>query len=509
MGSKREHDSLSYSDVDDPSPQPSTKRQRSQASSKAKQQDPKTDLTYGQRCVFPGLDAGTAHADVDLDFEDETDALAYLQSVRSEAKTIPHLLVAPKAGPRLPPHLEQAGGVPLSDYQSGVGDSRGYYHDGAYTAVPDSVYSEDDGEWDGGQDSTDQDAPHRGASAESQLRDAYFAALTTQFMTLRARLHQSPPLEVLRSLPGNHETEVGFFGAKSHTFKKWTHRLRYTDPLPAQVAAMDRQSALRLLRIVLGGKFLRRGIELRERTSRWIWALLARLPDRGELDHVEVGWVRELGKRAVLMMVSIAQMAALREEVEGGLDGEKFEGDDDDDDYGIDDELLGDTEAADDGEGWVETEPVKKGDSVSAAASSQLPLQTTSAASEHPHGADGDEDEADMDLDMEDGEVPDKPTNVVAPKNDDADIAAVKARLLAQLNDLDSRDELANEPDDDLGSKGKGPQSLGIDANEKEPYDETRARANMRATLNMILTVAGEFYGQRDLLEFRDPFTGL
>lgn len=39
-----------------------------------------------------------------------------------------------------------------------------------------------------------------------------------------------------------------------------------------------------------------------------------------------------------------------------------------------------------------------------------------------------------------------------------------------------------------------------------EDSPEERAKANVRATLNMILTVAGEFYGQRDLLEFRDPF---
>ncbi|EQK99500.1 v-snare [Ophiocordyceps sinensis CO18] len=36
-----------------------------------------------------------------------------------------------------------------------------------------------------------------------------------------------------------------------------------------------------------------------------------------------------------------------------------------------------------------------------------------------------------------------------------------------------------------------------------------RLRMNMRATLNMVLTVAGDFYGQRDLLQFREPFVGI
>ena len=70
---------------------------------------------------------------------------------------------------------------------------------------------------------------------------------------------------------------------------------------------------MRLLRIILGGKFLRKNQELRERTSRWIWALLARLPDKGELDYQEIGWIRELGKRAVLLMVSLAEMEVLKE----------------------------------------------------------------------------------------------------------------------------------------------------------------------------------------------------
>ncbi len=40
------------------------------------------DDTYGQRCVFGGLDKATAPQDDDLEVEDEQDALAYLRSVR-------------------------------------------------------------------------------------------------------------------------------------------------------------------------------------------------------------------------------------------------------------------------------------------------------------------------------------------------------------------------------------------------------------------------------------------
>jgi hypothetical protein len=59
-----------------------------------------------------------------------------------------------------------------------------------------------------------------------------------------------------------------------------------------------------------------------------------------------------------------------------------------------------------------------------------------------------------------------------------------------------------------LGQLENGASSEHDEEAEKEAAKQ-RLRANLRATLNMILTVAGEFYGQRDLLEFREPFVGM
>lgn len=283
----------------------------------------------------------------------------------------------------------------------------------------------------------------------------------------------------------------------------WTKRIRHTDPLPAQVAALDRQSVLKLLRVVLGGKFIRRGYELRERTSRWIWALLARLPDRGEMDYAEVGWIRELGKRAVLMMVSMAQVEALREEVEGELEGEG-EGDGDDDGEGeefVAGEMVVDAEEED---GAAVPKEVSGGEARGVGGEAE-PEQPANPAADDNEDQDG--GEADMDID--DGEVTDDEPSAPAPApagdNDiAADIAAAKARLLARLEEAPDTQQAepsatdADENQQDEDSEGEAAMA-----------DETRARVNMRATLNMILTVAGEFYGQRDLLEFRDPFPSL
>ncbi|GAW26071.1 putative aspartyl-tRNA synthetase protein [Rosellinia necatrix] len=152
-----------------------------------------------------------------------------------------------------------------------------------------------------------------------------------------------------------------------------------------------------------------------------------------------------------------------------------------------------------------------------------------------------------LDSDMEDGEVVDGPPS--PPHSDSVtDLETARARLLAQLNGDTADGGAAEHHQDsvpatpatqlaptsqpttaqDLAQQNVPPTSVveGWEAqgeyvmsgDEEEDEDDVdhkrycepdRALVNERATLNMILTVAGEFYGQRDLLEFRDPFGGL
>lgn len=84
MATKRDIDAVSNAEGDEPIPHASTKRARNSGNQRKSKhsQEPQTDLTYGQRSCFPSLDHSVGNSDEDLDFEDETDALAYLQSVR-------------------------------------------------------------------------------------------------------------------------------------------------------------------------------------------------------------------------------------------------------------------------------------------------------------------------------------------------------------------------------------------------------------------------------------------
>ncbi|KAK3693611.1 hypothetical protein B0T22DRAFT_450264 [Podospora appendiculata] len=513
MASKRDHDALSYSDTEEPFVEaPTNKRRREQqphqqpfSKSKPKQSEAKTDATYGQRVVFPGLDdPSAAHSsDDDLEYEDEGDAFAYLRSVRQEASVIPHIIVAPKPEPRLPAPSNPyaSSGVDRTLYDNGVGDTRGYYRDGAYMAAPEvDSSSEEEGEYDG--DDQSWGATRDRASANKALRDAYYASLVSRFTALRATLQKTPPTWLVSLLPKQNGVEVGSFGPNSWTFRVWSNRIRYTDPLPAQIAAIDRHAALKLLRVILGGKFIRRGYELRERTSRWIWALLAKLPDSGEMDYADVGWVRELGKRAVLMMMSMAHMKALQGEVEEDLEGidpdvAAAAKDDDGDDW-VGDIEVAEMEVAEMGEVNIEDLPDNELEQPS-----DVPLVADEpAGSNVAAGPGADEDDLEMDMEIDEGEVSDEPTSL---KDIEADIEAAKARLLARIENSTSA-----APEDEqqaFDTKGKG---LAADQDgEEAASDETRRDVNTRATLNMILTVAGEFYGQRDLLEFRDPFPSL
>ncbi|KAK1572900.1 uncharacterized protein LY79DRAFT_526634 [Colletotrichum navitas] len=524
MSSKRNYAASDENDTAEPAP----KRNKQPKPKTRDHQNAHIDPTWGQKYVFSSVAGSTTvPVDPDLEFEDDADAMAYLESVRTQANGIPHLLVAPKVpiGPQLPEELQNDGrddideGMDIEEdrdiYTTGQGDFRGYYHDGAYTARPDhwddnpralDHRDAEDDEWKGNEGVYDEEEEENTADPEAEIHEAYFAAILSRFNTLRRTLHATPPPGVVAGLPRTHDYHVGAFGPKSGTFAIWSQRLRATDPLPAQVASMDKDCVLRVVRVLLGGKFLRRGCELRERTSRWLWALLARLPERGELNHAEIGWVRDLGRRAVLMMQSLADMAALRDALEGeGMDLGVHDAVDESSD---DEDVLREMEVEErDGEevcGNVAETPSAGSEALPAVeAGPEEPgpiLREPTKDGEVEDGEiddDGDDQKSEsMDVsedgEIDEGEVAEEP----APTES---LEAARARLLAQL-DTAAEDEPSKPP-----SEGQP----AAEAEDEETATQLRARMNMRATLNMILTVAGEFYGQRDLLEFRDPFTGM
>ncbi|KAK2591926.1 hypothetical protein QQS21_010368 [Conoideocrella luteorostrata] len=489
MSAKRDIEDIDEGEISEPGPK-RAKRQNG-AAPRHHHQNSSIDPTWGQKYVFSSLeDASTIPYGEESDFEDDADAMAYLSSVRKEAYDIPHLLVAPKVqiGPQLPPNLDVdnmghdtgESKVEVEAEVEGQADTvlytkdvmRGYYDDGAYIAIPDD-------DWQGCDEDGEQDD-------EKELHDAYFASILRQYDGLRKILRSQQPTDAVKRLSFTQVTHAAPFGRNSNTIKVWTKLMRSTNPHPLQLALMSKETVIRIFRVLLGGTFLRRGHTLSERTSRWLWGLLARLPDRGELNHIEIGLVRDLGRRAVLLSRSLAEMTALREEL---ADGELGMNEGDFASSGDEDIMATDSE---DLEGMANPAPE---DDTPVEENNETTDEHESKDTAPAHNGNQDEEDGeikeesisgdDVAMDMDSGSGSENGEAV------DEDLEAAKRDLLARLNDVSEAEDF---------------QEVETDAQEEA---RVRLRMNMRATLNMILTVAGEFYGQRDLLEFREPFVSV
>ncbi|KAF5976804.1 hypothetical protein FBULB1_6789 [Fusarium bulbicola] len=489
MAAKRDLEDLDEGEVLAPQP----KRPKKQGGKTRQHQNSGIDPTWGQKYVFAGNGYTTTIPEGEEDdFEDDSEAMAYLNSVRQEANGIPHLLVAPKVqiGPQLPPELrnddqeQDEQSIDRSVYNNGVGDSRGWYEDGAYMAKPDDAAEDDN--YEGGEYPDDYDDE---SYEEAALNEAYFASVMEQYLRLHSILHADLPSHaVSRVVKARLKTDASAEN-QSAAIATWSRLLRETDPHPLQVALMSKDTTIRILRILLGGKFLRQGYTLPERTSRWIWALLARMPDKGELNYAEIGLIRDLGRRAVLLGRSLAEMAALREELaEGGLGAhEAVDGSSSDEEVLADPEDMEVEGALSPGQDEEEPTPAES------RKEAEKTLEFTEPATKSPLKPDAeegeiDDEDEDEDVAMEIATDSEAEEGEVAANEPQENLEEARERLLARISD-----GMTSEDEEDL---------------EKESAKQ-RLRANLRATLNMILTIAGEFYGQRDLLEFREPFVGM
>lgn len=241
--------------------------------------------------------------------------------------------------------------------------------------------------------------------------------------------------------------------------------MRTTNPLPAQVAAMDKDTVLGLLKLMSSGNLLKRGMEVNLAVSRWTWSLLAKLPDRGALNSEEIGIVRELGKKAVLIGVG------LREDKDWEEGMQEVEAN-----YEEGDETLLDVDDI----GEATTEPVEEDDTDI--------LNEEEILDEEP------------DIDDLPNPLLDLDGSSSTTKAHD-ELVAAKARMLSLLVPstpaAEGASEVAAEVHVEFVEETSSPKAEVL-------VDQSAMRQwNSSATVDMILTIAGEIYGQRDLLEFR------
>jgi hypothetical protein len=346
-------------------------------------------------------------------------------SPRSEAKGVPHLLVAPTAASQ--DHRPAGKGTDINDLDHEEG---GYYADGAYTAAPDTSRPT----------SSNQDA--------TDAQDIYYDSLSTRFRLLQATLNCNPPLSAIEALDPS--TLISLPADTENAQSQWRFHLQSSDPLMVQLACMDSESVLEVVKILTSTMAQTIRSKSREKNLRfgaWVWGVLGKCRDRTELCSEEIAVLRELGKRAVTLLVSIKDKT--RKAKDTGQELSEKEGED------VQESIPPDEQVAE----------ILLEDSI----------ETNEARMRREN------------LDDDDGSVNNE--------QDAAALEAAKKRLqnsFLSTSGAESRSESAviGGTNDPLGISG---------AEEKLAVDQ-----QVRITLDVILTIVGEFYGQRDLLDFRD-----
>jgi regulator of vacuolar morphogenesis len=332
---------------------------------------------------------------------------------RSEAKGVPHILV----GPIQTAHSEEANGYVDENDEAG-----GYYEDGAFIAAPEST-----------------SRLSASTSAAPDAQEAYYISLTSRFRELHTQLQHVPPLSAVEALTSDHPISLPPESAKAKQL--WRFLLQSQEPQMAQLACMDMESVLEVVKLIkslLAGTMRSRSQERIQRLGAWIWGVLGRCSEAGQLGSEEISELRELGKRAVGLLVGIRDRSG------------KTYGQEEDD-----------------------QEEVEYREDVATTESPDPQAEPTAGGKIAQH------DSAEPDLSA-------------GTSSESKELEDAKAALQQQLSveyELSPSDELEEGQVEEEG--GNETVKLTIDK-------------QVRVILDMVITVVGDLYGQRDLLEFRD-----
>jgi hypothetical protein len=260
-------------------------------------------------------------------------------------------------------------------------------------------------------------------------------------------LRASPSVQAVQTLDDQHPISLPFGNKMAD--KEWKFHLLNTTPLPAQLASLDSPSILRLLKLVEGQLENCRKSNIPNNLGLWAWSLLAKLDDVGLLQTREVSVVRDLAKMAIWVRM---------------MHHKAKHGRSNDPDY------------------------------------EHIDNYPEESAAQHEQGEVVDADQADA-------------TETGAPETETVE-AAVEAQIKQEITpvqpaqgdtamDMDSEDQLL----DAIAAKKRELQTKAdTQAKQEEQKQEEFPDTNTCVTIDMLVTVASEFYGQKDLLVGRLPW---
>jgi hypothetical protein len=251
---------------------------RSWEPSKARQQTKRNTETIG--CLqFPDDDDGGDDEDLEV--------AKYMRAVQSQRKEIPQILYAAAAATS-----ENDAERKNGHYANGDdGDQEAGYEDGAFFAR------------------SSHPTAHVIEADTLDPRTVFTDRLITRFHAQRITLHIPATIEELTSL--SDATLITFPPHAKAARKHWLQTLRTQPPLPAQIRSIDQPTALNLLELIADSVLLK-ATDVTPITSAWIWSLLARIDDVGNLYNDEIFPLRQLGKKALFVLLSFKDPEAAR-----------------------------------------------------------------------------------------------------------------------------------------------------------------------------------------------------
>ncbi|EEP80658.1 predicted protein [Uncinocarpus reesii 1704] len=290
-------------------------------------------------------------------------------------------------------------------------------------------------------------------------QELYYNLLRHRFQLLRSTLKCAPPAEAIEALDAQHP--ISLPDDSKHARQEWRWLLQTVDPHMVQIACMHPEDVLRVLTLVTRSisDAVKSGEVVRvKRLAAWAWGLLARCREVGEMGSEEVADIRELGKRAVKILLKVREVEeqdAVDIQQNSGENGENVIG-----------------RAAEDISDQIECEDMRSKE------------QQNGLLNDYPMVDTGSDPVAQVD-------------DALANEKDELEEA--KARLQARLASTFS-DDISG-----TGAQGGSEDAAGDDEERNEREDQAaELRKQTRAMLDMIISISGEFYGQSDLLEFRD-----
>ncbi|MCJ1282122.1 hypothetical protein MMC26_001445 [Xylographa opegraphella] len=451
----------------------------------------RVDPTYGQRGAFPGLDVSSGEDEL---FQGPAnDGMEYLRLVRSEARGVPNLLVAPSFNEK---KADTEDGDLYEDYETG------YYEDGAYTALPDLS-------------STSMVRDYVNEEDEDiDPQEAYYASLSNRFREIRLILHSSPPAPSLDK-PHNDNLSASTQAAFLHnaTHREWRYQILHTTPSMRLLASMHQDGVVRglsRLETLLPKKDLLSEIQGNQ-IGAWCWGLLGRCREIGEMGSEEVGVLRTLGKTALRMGKKLKMQKhgglGVRWNTEADAAGDNDDEGDDEESEEVPPEVVTGAEKLEEHEvrnGEIEEE-IEEGE----VDETENVAEPTKASEDNRNG-----DVSVMESEEQNAQAverwPEHDTSMeTAPGKEVISNAAHNSRsfdALAQYEHVKDSLSLAKElllaqvrsPAPSATAHGAD-HALEDNSNDKGSDVEAKALA----TLDMIVTIVGEFYGQKDLLNAR------